>query len=278
MFAKAGCRLFPVPGRERFFVSGTRLSAPMPQSASPAARRREGWAMLFALLFPTVVTIVYFVLLAGSPPAWQQGAYGVGKFVQFGFPVFWVALVQRRAIWGRLPRGREWLEGGALGVAILGAMFLLYFLWLREGVLPAEAVRAVRDKVTGIGVASVPRFVALGAFYALGHSLLEEYYWRWFVFGQLSERFRLATAALISAVGFMAHHVCVLAVYFGWRTPAGFFLTAFFSLSVAVGGVLWAFLYRRHGSLYGVWLSHLLVDAGIFVVGYDLLWRLGSVP
>jgi membrane protease YdiL (CAAX protease family) len=115
----------------------------------------------------------------------------------------------------------------------------------------------------------------LGAFYALGHSLLEEYYWRWFVFGQLMELSRPLTAVTISATGFMAHHVCVLAVYFGWNSPAGFYLTAFCSLSVAVGGVLWALLYRRHGALYGVWLSHLLVDAGIFVIGYDLIWRSG---
>jgi hypothetical protein len=30
-------------------------------------------------------------------------------------------------------------------------------------------------------------------------------------------------------------------------------------------------LYRRSGSLYGPWLSHLLVDAAIFWIGYDLV-------
>jgi uncharacterized protein len=46
--------------------------------------------------------------------------------------------------------------------------------------------------------------------------------------------------------------------------------TWLFSLSVAVGGAFWAWLYQRTGSLYGPWLSHLLVDAAIFLVGYDL--------
>ena len=34
--------------------------------------RGEWGAMAFALAFPTVVTIVYFVLLANEPAAWQQ--------------------------------------------------------------------------------------------------------------------------------------------------------------------------------------------------------------
>ena len=33
-------------------------------------------------------------------------------------------------------------------------------------------------------------------------------------------------------------------------------------------------LYERYGSLYGPWLSHLLVDCGIMFIGYDLIpWK-----
>ncbi|HTI50242.1 MAG TPA: CPBP family glutamic-type intramembrane protease, partial [Planctomycetaceae bacterium] len=200
-------------------------------STTAAERRRDGWAVLFALLFPTLVTVVYFVLLAGHPTAWQQGAYSVGKVLQFGLPVVWALLVQRRSISWRLPRRRELREGGALGLAILAAMLLVYFGWMKQGGLPAEATAAIRDKAVGIGIASVSQFFALGAFYALGHSLLEEYYWRWFVFGQLANLSRRLVAVTLSAAGFMAHHVCVLAFYFGWNSPTGLFLTVFLSLS-----------------------------------------------
>jgi membrane protease YdiL (CAAX protease family) len=43
-----------------------------------------------------------------------------------------------------------------------------------------------------------------------------------------------------------------------------------FSLAVAVGGAVWAWLYDFSRSLIGPWLSHMLVDIGIFVIGYDL--------
>jgi membrane protease YdiL (CAAX protease family) len=59
----------------------------------------------------------------------------------------------------------------------------------------------------------------------------------------------------------------VLAHYFGWTSP----LTLLFSASVAVGGAFWAWLYERTGSLLGPWLSHLVIDAGIFFIGFKLV-------
>ncbi|MFN0055835.1 MAG: CPBP family intramembrane glutamic endopeptidase [Planctomycetales bacterium] len=240
----------------------------MPDSKSLTIPRRDWWAVGFSLVLPTAVTVVYFILLAGAPAAWQQGAYVVGKLLQFGFPLVWFWYVQRRRIAWRGPRWRELFDGGLLGAAIVVAMLLLYFGWLKDA-FPPEALARIRQKTQGIGVGTGARFAALGVFYAVGHSLLEEYYWRWFVFGQLRALTAFSVAAVVSAVGFMAHHVCVLADYFGWMSP----LTLFLSASVAIGGLLWAGLYQRHQSLYGVWLSHLLVDAGIFWVGYDLLMR-----
>jgi membrane protease YdiL (CAAX protease family) len=38
-----------------------------------------------------------------------------------------------------------------------------------------------------------------------------------------------------------------------------------------VGGAFWAWLYHRSRSLWGPWLSHALVDATIFVIGWDLI-------
>jgi len=244
----------------------------MTSDLSPARSWREWPVLIGALLFPSLVTLVYFVWLADQPTALQQAAYSVGKILQFGFPVVWVRFVQRRAISVVPCRPRDLVEGGLLGGAILLGMALIHFVWLRGG-LPAPVLQAIREKIAGLGVAGPARFLALGGFYALGHSLLEEYYWRWFVYRQWRERTGRRTAIVVSALGFAAHHVLVLGEYFGWGSAQSLFYVAFFSTSVAVGGVLWAWLYERQQSLYGVWLSHLLVDAGIFAVGYDLVLR-----
>jgi hypothetical protein len=34
---------------------------------------------------------------------------------------------------------------------------------------------------------------------------------------------------------------------------------------------VWAWLYERTQSVWAPWLSHLVVDAAIYVIGYDLL-------
>ncbi len=74
-------------------------------------------------------------------------------------------------------------------------------------------------------------------------------------------------AALISSLAFMAFHVIDLAMFFPGR-----FLTLALPLAVCVGigGAAWCWLYQRTGSLYAPWLSHLVMDAAIFAVGYDL--------
>jgi membrane protease YdiL (CAAX protease family) len=42
---------------------------------------------------------------------------------------------------------------------------------------------------------------------------------------------------------------------------------------VAVGGSVWAWLYNRSDNFYAVWASHALVDAAIFIIGYDLIFN-----
>ena len=223
--------------------------------------------ILFALAFPSVLTWLYFVALADQPSATQQGVYSVGKVVQFAFPAVWVFLVIGRPWPSRVlsPRGLVLglLFGGLVGLGMWG----IYALAMQPmGYFDGPAL-AIRAKVESTGLNSVVRYAALGCFYVVFHSLLEEYYWRWFVFGELRQRQSALVAVVVSSAGFMAHHVILLAVYFGWSSP----LTYLFSLGVAVGGAVWAWLYERSGTLLAPWLSHALVDAAIFVIGFDVV-------
>lgn len=234
------------------------------------SRTADSTAILFALVFPSIFTWVYFVGLADSPSLSQQVVYVVGKLVQFGLPVVWVFAVQRRALEWKRPAARGLIEGLVFGVIVAAAMLALYYLWLKPAGFFGGVGSAVQKKVEGFGIVGFWSYFALGSFYSLVHSGLEEYYWRWFVFGQMRRLVSLGTAIAVSSLGFMAHHVILLAVYFGWSSPA----VLLFSLAVAVGGVVWAWIYERSGSLWGPWLSHLVVDVAIFLIGYDLVHQL----
>jgi membrane protease YdiL (CAAX protease family) len=234
---------------------------------SGAVRRTEISVTIFGLVLPTCVTLIYFVGLASAPAKTQQLGYGLCKIFQFLFPLIWVCVILREPI--RRPANSLGGLGTGIGFGLMVslAMVALYSLWLRPSGLLESASVEVGNKVHGFGVNGVGKFIAMGAGYALVHAFLEEYYWRWFVFGRMRLWTSLTTAVIVSSLGFMAHHVLVLSVYFGWSNP----LTYFFSLSVAVGGAVWAVLYHRSGNILAPWLSHLLVDASIFLIGYFMV-------
>lgn len=237
----------------------------MSRERCAAAKR---WAAIaFGVAFPTALTFVYFVALAGRPRWLVQSVYAAGKVIQFAFPAIWTATVL-----GRFPRpswrgARGAVAGLAFGLAVLAVAIALFFAVLEpSGLLAGGPAEAVRAKVGAFGVTNLARYVALAAFYSVVHAAAEEYYWRWFVFGELRRACGAASAVAWSSVAFAAHHVVILGVFFGWSSP----WTAVLALAVGVGGAYWAALYHRSGSLLGPWLGHLMVDAAIFFIGYEL--------
>jgi membrane protease YdiL (CAAX protease family) len=241
----------------------TNAGAPMARASWPA--------ISFALVFPSALTWLYFIALSGEPAAVQQTAYTVGKLIQFGFPLLWAWLYRRESLGLPEPRLAGVLEGLVFGAAVGGGMLLAYHFWLKPAEFFSAASEPILAKLKGIGLMTPTAFIVLGVFYSLAHSLMEEYYWRWFVFARLTETTRLPTAIAVSSLGFMAHHVLVIGFYFGWTAPE----TWLFSFAVAIGGAAWAWLYHKSRSLVGPWLSHLVVDAAIFAVGYDLVFGAG---
>lgn len=240
-----------------------------------AMRAATALAVLFAMTFPSVLTWVYFVVLGGGDKvnSLQQIAYTAGKALQFAFPLAFLWLGERQRLRLRRPHFDGLALGLGFGLVVAGAMVGLYFALYRTSATFAPTAALVRHKLEEFGVASAAGYALLATFLVVIHSLLEDYYWRWFVFGRLRRLLPLTPAILLSSLAFMAHHVILLHYFF----PGQFVAAVLpFSLGVAVGGAVWAYLYDRTGSIYSPWLSHLLVDAAIFAVGWDLLSRAGT--
>jgi membrane protease YdiL (CAAX protease family) len=231
---------------------------------------REIIVLAFAMLFPTLLTYIYFVLLNGSPGGAQKAAYGVGKIIQFALPVL-VAVICKESWRVRKFSWNGVIEGTAFGVVVYIAMLAMYFFVLSIPAGPlAEgsfAQREIHARISGFGFTNAGLYLLLGLFYSVIHSGLEEYYWRWFVFGRLSKYISWKTACIIAAIGFMSHHVIILGTYFGY----GSIHCWLGSLGVAVGGAYWSWLYRRSDSIWGAWISHGIIDAAIFTVGFFLV-------
>jgi uncharacterized protein len=246
--------------------------------------KREWLALIFAMTFPTAVALGYFLLLStpaaeggstSAPPpakgnAAMQAAYTGGKVVQFAFPVAYLMMIGV-GVRPRRPNFAGLAWGVGFGLLTAALILGVYFSSVSQLFLTPSTREMVRQKVAEMTGGVTPlRYLALAVFLSVAHSLLEEYYWRWFVFGRLRTLVPVAVATMLSSLAFMGHHVIVLNVYLPGR-----FWTATLplSLGIAVGGAAWCWIFHRTGSIYSPWLSHLIVDAAIMTMGYDLLFR-----
>ena len=224
-------------------------------------------AVTAAALFPTLATWLYFVALPGS--RWTTLIFAVCKVLQFTFPLIWVLGVERSRprLWTR--PSRRGLGAGLLsGLAILAGIVFLWKLFLEGTALAARAGEAAATKLSAFGIETVGGYLLLAVFYSVFHSLLEEYYWRWFVLGHLRRHVPDTAAVLLSSLAFMSHHVLVVGEFVGGYGP----LTWILASSVAFCGLVWAWLYQRSHSLSGPWLSHALADAALLWIGFGM-WR-----
>ena len=234
-------------------------------------KRPSALLLCFVLFFPLVQALLYFVLMADWNTAVQQGTYSATKLIMLVFPLVYMLKIAKEPFLVRKFNTRGLLEGSLFGLGVLVAVCLLYYLWLKPiGLIGPDtpAGEAISKRVSGFGLVTPTLFILFGGFVSLIHSGLEEYYWRWFTFGQLSRVFSKYTACVISGLGFMLHHIVVLGVYFGFTHPA----TYIFSFGVAVGGMYWAWLYFCKDSIYAPWLSHAWIDIAIFIIGYDVIF------
>jgi len=228
------------------------------------------------MAIPTLITWIYFDLLANAPAMAQKIAYALGKISQVGIMLvaFWIWRRRWRNLPGKplllgKPLCMRWIAiGGVSGLAI-GCLAIVVFQWvlLPLGVMDSAKLTA-KEKLQSLGADSPSILFAIAIFYALIHSGFEEFYWRGFVFRGLNEHLGVVSSVSLSSLAFMSHHVLVLGKFFGYDSVITYLLAA----SVAVGGVIWASIYHRCGNLIPGWISHALVDAGIFVIGYRLVF------
>jgi membrane protease YdiL (CAAX protease family) len=233
---------------------------------SPQRRGAQIVALAAAFAVPTLGTWAYFVLWIGTPV--MTALYVATKAFQVLFPAVWVWGVVRQRRQRAAAHGVSIAHGllFALGVALL--LGLAYVLLMRGQPFWMQIGQQIGTKLAGMGLTTPARYWAFVLFLSLAHSLLEEYYWRWFVCGQLQRLMAARAAACLSSVGFTAYHVIVFHEYLHelW------WLTLLMAAGVAAGGYYWARLLQRHASLLGPWASHLAVDLAVFGLGYLMIF------
>jgi membrane protease YdiL (CAAX protease family) len=231
--------------------------------------------LIIALVFPGVMAWLDYAAVVSpesGPNRLMQTLYVFGKLFQFGLPIVFVTLTSGRFPRPGLPNARGLLLGLAFGGLVAFGTIGLYFVFLRDTSVFQESPDRIKHKLSEFGLNSPAGFALFAVVISIPHSLLEEYYWRWFVFGELRRLISMPAAVGLSSVAFGVFHIFQLNAFL----PGHFFSAVLpFTACVTAGGAVWAWLYDRTGSVYGPWVSHFLVDASLFVIGYDLFFLRG---
>jgi membrane protease YdiL (CAAX protease family) len=221
-------------------------------------------ALVPAALLPVTASLFYFVLFSDQP--WARILYGATKAFTLLWPLLAVRLLLGETLHNPLGNLR-----GQLRAVPLGALVGLLVVGLMAGLMatPAGAVvlqsaGTIRAKAHQLGILN--HYVAFAIFLSLVNSAVEEFYWRWFVYGQIRRLLPGWWAHALAGAAFAAHHVVVVTQFF----PLG--VALIFGIAVGLGGVIMSVLYERQRTLGGAWVCHLIVDLGIMGIGYGLLF------
>jgi len=220
--------------------------------------------VLPAMVVPFCGALVYFVLLDEGSGA--RVVYGLTKVIILIWPLIAMVAIEKHKVnlkvidWARHLRA-IWL-GGLTGLVMAGGIVGLYELTAIGDYVGRYAEPLIR-KARDLGI--IEHYVLSAVWLSVMHSLLEEYYWRWYVFGRLDDALGGGGAYILASLSFAAHHYVILAKLFSGLGAV------VFGTAVALGGLLWCWLFRRQKSLAGCWISHMLVDGAVMYIGYKVL-------
>ncbi len=221
------------------------------------------WTVYIALicLVPIPTLGVWFAAY-GTPGAAGSMFWAFAKVMLIAGPIFFWVIVQRQ----KFPRltvnmkgiGVGVVSGFALGLVILSSYWLI--------ARPALDFSDISEVLAAAGISSVASYVALVLYLAVVNSLMEEYVFRWFLFKQLSQLMPAIPAVIASAAIFTVHHTVVVSAYVPW------YFNVLISLGVFTGGLVWSYLYYRYGRIWPGYISHVIADIAVFIIGYDAIF------
>ncbi len=219
----------------------------------------ETWVLAGLVVLPLAMVVVQLALKL-------DGVLGYSLYkVLFLVPPLIYCRTRGIRIVGDVLRPGNWRNSlpAAIGLGLAcGAVFLgVYFVAIDRLVDRSVIVErmAAQFSVTAMTVALV---APVTIFF---NSLLEEFFYRGFAFGQLVRRQRILGQCL-PAAAFSAQHLLFIS---HWLAPG---LLAVAGVGLFVFAWMLQILYEKADSIVAPWVVHILADAAMMTIALLLLW------
>ncbi len=214
------------------------------------------WLLVLLIIVPPVLIVLSRQF--GEMNYFLSSIYKLVFFVPIVYRIFFYKSSFKKSItegfkWNQFKR--NFLP--TLGLSVLfGAIFLSAFLIFKD-YLDFSSMISNLDSLVGVNKSNI---LYIGAYVILLNSVLEEYFWRGFMFKELKG----ITGYLLTGFGFALHHVMLIYAWFSW--PYILVMT----LGLAGFGMVMNKIYEKYG-LFSCWFIHLVQDIVMIGIGYSLM-------
>ena len=219
-------------------------------------KRNTLWVMGITLIACAAMALVDGVI---QPPyAWKSCI----KILLFlGLPLI-VSLLRRDIAYGALFRFRKkgFLISLLLGVGLYGLILGAYFV-----VAPFFDFSGIVDNLSQNAGVTKENFLFVSLYISFINSLLEEFFFRGFVFTNIKTHHSRAAAYWFSAGAFSLYHVAMM---IGWFSP---FLFLLVMAGLLAGGLIFNYMNERLNTIYCSWLTHMFANFAINTIGFLLM-------
>ena len=127
----------------------------------------------------------------------------------------------------------------------------------------------IAEKLTQNAGVTADNFLFVSLYISFVNSLLEEFFFRGFVFTNLKQLRSGRFAYLFSSILFAAYHVAMMT---DWFEPVAF---AVVMAGLFAGGIIFDFLNEKSGTVYPSWFVHMFANFAINTVGFILFGIIG---
>jgi uncharacterized protein len=220
-------------------------------------------AVIALLLFVPASSIGVTMALFIAPGAIGNAIFTLVKIWIVLLPLLWTWKTNPTAL--RLPqfKKQQVLMGVAWGLLMFVTIIAVYWSIGRNSI----DLAAIRSKAQEVGIINFNVYLAGFFYWSLINSFIEECIWRGFVYSQCAVLMNSLAAIIFSALFFTLHHSIALYGY-----THNWLIVALGSLGVFLAGVIWSVCYRKSGSIAPGYISHILADVAIGLVGWQLLF------
>lgn len=142
----------------------------------------------------------------------------------------------------------------ALGVYV----FIITAYFILKSFINLNNIQSILNNNLNV---SKENFIYVALYISFINSLLEEFFFRGFIFLNLSKIITTSQAYIISSFAFSIYHVAILS---NWFNPVLFIVAL---IGLFVGGLIFNWLNKKNKNIYNSWLVHMFANFAINTIG-----------